>query len=452
MNFLWIKSLPLLVLLSAAGCSNVSEQPAGNISPTSFIRPNSPEIVPTTLPAAQDLANTNPVSPDGNATAPAAVSVTQPPMILAPDIAPESAPSIQTAPEAQTGQTLPVAALLGTVNGKPIFVSDILNPIAGQLKAAADQSRTEDYFREQVIEIIGRQMQAKIDDILMLHSAEATLTSDDLKEVDGYVAQQKAKIVAQYQGSEDQANLELIAAGSSLDQTLQGIHDEAMVELYREKNIWPKVVVTRKQIFDYYQNHLEDYTQDANADLYTITYPVIRMWPLDPNDPTHTNHITNPTPAQIQEARNKALAYCRGLEDQIRQGANFGFLAEDNSVDYQAQNGGHFPNVVPGEFSDTIDKVIFSLPSNSMAPPLLISDDQNPRRDVVMIIKVGHVQPHAVVPFSVAQTPIIETLRDQEYNTLMNSYIQGLLSGASVSAENQMLGTAIDVAVSIYYK
>jgi len=461
MKSLWTKKLPLLAVipavLLAAGCSKINSKPAVDISPTAFIRPNAPESVPTTLPAAPTQATESPLPspaprPQNQQTGDADPITFNVPSSSSPSSSSPDPADIEAAPEPQSGQTLPVAALLGTVNGTPIFVSDVLNPISSQLKSAAAQSRTEDYFREQIIQAIGQQVQSKVDDILMLHSAQVTLTKDDMKEVDGFVAQQKAKIVAQYQGSEEQANLDLEAQGSSLDQKLQDLHDQAMVEFYREKMILPKIVVTRKQIWDYYHSHMYDYTQQASADLYTITYPVIRMWPLDPTDPTHTNHITDPTPQQIQEARNKAIAYCQSLEDQIKQGASFAFLAEDNSVDYQAQNGGHTPGVSPGEFSDVIDKVIFSLQSNSMAPPLLISDPQDPRRDVVMIMKVGHVQPFSIVSFGIAQTTITDMLKNQQYQVLMNQYIQQLQNGASSSAEMQMVNTAADVAVALYYK
>jgi len=452
MRLRWTKKWPLFAALSVVllttGCLKVDDKPATDISPDAFMRPNAPEDVPTTFPTAPTQTMADP-APDQQQEV--EVSTDPNPAPIPPPV--PQAPDIQAGPEPQPGQVLSVAGLLGTVNGMPIFVSDVLNPIADQLKTAAAQSRTEDYFREQIVQAIGQQVQGKVDDILMLHAAQASLTSDDMKEVDAWVAQKKAEIVAQYQGSVDQANLELEAStGKSLDQTLQDLHDQGVIEFYKERNIVPKVVVTRKQILDYYQSHMYDYTQQASADLYTITYPVIRMWPLDPTDPTHTNHITDPTPQQIQEARNKAMAYCQSLEDQIKQGANFAFLAEDNSVDYEAQNGGHTPNVSPGEFTDVINKVIFSLPSNSMSPPLLIPDPQNPKRDVIMIIKVGHVQPFSVVPFGVAQTTITETLKNQQYQALMNNYIEQLQNGASISAEVQMVNTATDVAVALYYK
>ncbi|HTV47680.1 MAG TPA: hypothetical protein VMG59_04480, partial [Phycisphaerae bacterium] len=211
MRLRWTKKWPLFAALSVVllttGCLKVDDKPATDISPDAFMRPNAPEDVPTTFPTAPTQTMADP-APDQQQEV--EVSTDPNPAPIPPPV--PQTPDIQAGPEPQPGQVLSVAGLLGTVNGMPIFVSDVLNPIADQLKTAAAQSRTEDYFREQIVQAIGQQVQGKVDDILMLHAAQASLTSDDMKEVDAWVAQKKAEIVAQYQGSVDQANLELEAS------------------------------------------------------------------------------------------------------------------------------------------------------------------------------------------------------------------------------------------------
>ncbi len=352
----------------------------------------------------------------------------------------------------QPGQVLSVAALLGTVNGKPLFVHDILGPIASQLKQEAAQSRTRSFFIQQAARTVSNELQVKIDNLLMLQSAKHQLSKDDLKRAEVYVAMKKAKLVAQYMGSDGVADRQLRLQGSSLAQKLKQYRDDFIVRFYMSAQLAPHLVVTRRQMWKYYQKHIAAYTTHGQVDLYTITYPVIRKWPRDPADPTGAKPISHPTAAEIIESQNESLAYCRALEARIRKGANFAFLAEDNSIDGQAQNGGHWGMVRRGELSNsTIAKVAFSLQSGQMAPPLLITHKKHPRKDVVEIIRVKQVQRHAVVSFGKAQIVIEKTLRHRAFRRAMATYYKRMYDAASLQARENMVVTATDVASALYF-
>lgn len=352
----------------------------------------------------------------------------------------------------QPGQVLSVAALLGTVNGKPLFVHDILGPIASELKQEAAQSRTRSFFIQQAARTVSNELQVKIDNLLMLQSAKHQLSKDDLKRAQVYVAMRKAKLVAQYMGSDEVADRQLRLAGSSLARKLKEYRDDFIVRFYMSAQLAPHLVVTRRQMWRYYQKHIAAYTTHGKVDLYTLTYPVIRKWPRDPSDPTGAKPIRHPTTAEIIAAQNEALAYCRKLETRIRKGANFAFLAEDNSIDGQAQNGGHWGMVRRGELSNSeIAKVAFSLKSGQMAPPLLIVHKDHPRKDVVEIIRVKRVQQHAVVPFSLAQITIEKKLRHRAFRRAMAAYYKRMYDTASLQARENMVVTATDVATALYF-
>ncbi len=352
----------------------------------------------------------------------------------------------------QPGQVLSVAALLGSVNGKPLFVHDILGPIAGQLKREAAQSRTRSFFIQQAARTVSNELQVKIDNLLMLQSAKHQLSKDDLKRAQVYVAMKKAKLVAQYMGSDEVADRALRLEGSSLAQKLKAYRDDFIVRFYMSAQLAPHLVVTRRQMWRYYQKHIAAYTTHGQVDLYTITYPVIRKWPRDPADPTGARPINHPTAAEIVEAQNESLAYCRALEARIRKGANFAFLAEDNSIDGQAQNGGHWGLVRRGELSNSaIAKIAFSLKSGQMAPPLLIVHKDHPRKDVVEIVRVKKVQHHAVVPFSLAQIAIEKKLRHKNFRRAIGAYYKRMYDTASLRARENMVVTATAVATALYF-
>ncbi len=449
-NHLWrligtvVASVAVLLL---TGCVGPMAKTAPEIAPTSFISPDAPATMPevpiTALP--QPLATPN-VKGEGVAGKASVAAASQLASLGG------RAPVIRANSSIKPGEVLSVAALLGTVDGKPLFVHDILGPIAGELRQEAAASRTRSFFVQQAARTVSRELQVKVDNLLMLQSAKHQLSKDDLKRAQMYVDMKKAKLVAQYMGSAEVADRALRLQGSSLAQKLRYYRDNFIVRYYMSAQLAPHLVVTRRQMWHYYQKHLKTYTRHAQADLYTITYPVIRKWPRDPADPTGARPIAHPTKAELVQAQNEAMAYCRQLESRIRKGANFAFLAEDNSIDGQAGNGGHWGMVRRGELSNAmIAKVAFSLKAGQMAPPMLVVHKHHPRKDVVEIIRVKRVQKHSVVPFGKAQIAIEKKLRHRAFRRTMAAYYKRMYDAASIQARADMVLTATNVATALYF-
>ncbi len=432
-----------LLIMPLSGCAQNGSREPSSISASAFIRPG----VPISRPPATSRSAPAVTAP--LATQPQPVAMLNDPTIAPPRI--QSA-NIRAAKLPAPGTNLAVAALLGTVNSKPIFVQDVLRPIAKELKNAAAISKTKSYFQMQAEQSIARELNVKIDDILFLAKAKRFLNKDDMKEVAAVVAAKKAKIVAQYMGSQQLADRALREQGSSLNKKLRAIRNQTIIGMYLNRTVYPKLISTRRELWHYYQAHISKYTRHASVDLYTITYRVINQWPRDPSDPTHTEPLADPTKAQIAAARRKALAYCDKLESEIRHGANFALLAENNSSDPAADNGGHWPDTRRGELSNPlIEKIAFSLKPHSMAPPLLIKNKSNPRGDAVVIIRVGAVTRHHVIPFGQEQAAIAMLLRQRMYRHFMRIYQRNMYNAASVKAISHMVATASEVATSLYF-
>lgn len=423
-------------------------------------------VVPQPLPKKQGLTSKTELAPhrvpNSSATGkmPPTMSAGRRPGTQAPVPSMGDAPAslgsalspVQVAPALPPGQKLSVAALLGSVDGRPLFVQTIFNMVNSDLMREAADSRTKSYFEQQALGTLARAIHNKVDTMLLLTEARRRLTSDQKKQIDAYVRVREAKLLAQYMGSEERANRALKRQGTTLDRRLRAIRDKATLELFINDTIYPRIVITRRDLLRYYLRHLAAFTRHTSVSLYTITYPVIRQWPRDPNDPTHTEPIKHPTPAQLHAARQKALAYCRHLETEIRHGANFAFLAEDNSVDYAASNGGHTPNVRPGELSNPkLARLIESLHAHQMAPPLLIKNPADPRHDQVLIVKLGRVVHHRVLPFAAVEKKILHKLTQRQYQRLITSYYNRLYGGESINALEHMARTAAAVAVAKYW-
>jgi hypothetical protein len=430
------------LMLTLGGCAQNATQSPSTIPATAFIRPGTPV----------QRTNADTAAPAPHSRLPSMASSSRRAGSNTTVMLPSQRPVIRAATTPPTGTNLAVAALLGTVNGKPLFVQDVLRPVQTQLKNAAAISKTRGFFQQQAEESIARELRLKIDDILFLAKAKRYLNKDDMREVAAVVAARKAKIIAQYMGSEQLADRALRQQGSSLDKKLHAVRNQTIIGMYLNRTVYPKLVSTRRQLWHYYQAHIAKYTQHASVDLYTITYRVINQWPRDPHDPTHTQPLAHPSKSQIAAARRKALAYCNKLESEIRHGANFALLAENNSSDPAADNGGHWPDTRRGELSNPlIEKIAFSLKPHTMAPPVLIKNKTNPRGDAVVIIRVGTATRHHVSSFGQVQAQIAQKLRQRMYSHYMREYQRGMYDNASTKAMADMVLTATEVATSLYY-
>lgn len=343
-------------------------------------------------------------------------------------------------------QALPMNALLGLVNGDPIFVQDILRPIDSDLTKLAKSARNLNDFKSQAYDLIRRQVNTQISDRLTMQKAKSALSDEDNQRVEIMMNKVRHDLLTQYAGSEAMADQALRARGSSLEKELNDKKREFIRKIYLQRTLWPRITVTRANILNYYETHIKDFTFDAEVDLYTITIPVDRFL-RGPDG----KRVVNPSQEQVKQATDAAMAKARDLITQIKGGADFAMLAEDNSIDNQKRNGGRWPRTRKGSLArEEVEKAAFSLPANGLADPVYLPEP-DPAKARVVIVKVGDVQPARVTPFAEAQRDIESRLRESQWIKLMREFSDKLAADAAVEGTmERMIDTATEVAVSRY--
>src|SRR5262249_26150780 len=122
----------------------------------------------------------------------------------------------------------------------------------------------------------------------------------------------------------------------------------------------------------------------------------------------------------------------------------------DSGSDNTYNRGGRTPDVKPGTFQNQdLEKLIFSLPANSIGEPLLLHD-ASPINSVVYIVMVGDKKEARVIPFSEAQIALYKELRDAQANDLYMSVVQKLFNPSAVEAIDRNLEVAVEASVARY--
>lgn len=343
-------------------------------------------------------------------------------------------------------QSLTMNALLGMINGEPIFVQDILRPLDTDLVKLSKSARNLNDFKAQTYDMVRRQVNQQISDRLTMQKAKSALSEEDNQRIEIMLNKVRHDLLTPYAGSEAMADQALRARGSSLEKEISDRRREFVRRIYMQRTLWPRITVTRQHILSYYETHIKEFSFDAEVDLYTITMPVDRFL-RDPEG----KRIANPTPEQIKQATDAAVAKAKDLIAQIKDGADFAVLAEDNSVDNQRRNGGRWPRTRKGSLArEEVEHAAFSLPSNGIADPVYLSEP-DPAKARVVIVKVGDVQPARVTPFAEAQRDIEARLRESQWIKLMKNFTDKLASEAAVEGTmDRMIDTATEVAISRY--
>jgi len=352
----------------------------------------------------------------------------------------------------RANQALTMNAMLGFVNGEPVFVDTLLRPLDEQLRKLNQKSRDLSSFKESAKTMIEAELQAYVSNILIISSAKAALTDEDKQKLELLMNKIRHDLLAKYGGSQALADQALKTQGSSVEKEINDQRRHITVQLYIQKMIKPKIVVTRPMVLDEYERTQKDWQLQPELELFTITLPVSRWLPHELGENGKVGPVKKDfTQADVTAAKATAMQVAGEVIKKLKAGASFAQLAEDyQSIDGLANKGGRTPNVKRGSLtSEPEEKYIFSLPANTLGQPFFI-DDPDPLRMRVAVIKIGEKKEARTITFGEAQDDIRKKLELEQYKKLSDAYMKSLYEGAAIERVDRMVETAVDAAVARY--
>tara|TARA_Y100000588_G_scaffold390705_1_gene496960 strand:+ start:694 stop:1842 length:1149 start_codon:yes stop_codon:yes gene_type:complete len=152
-----------------------------------------------------------------------------------------------------------VDAMIGQVNGEPIYAKMIFKAIEEELVALAQQvSRVE--FGTKAYRVIRRNLESVIAKRLLLDEARRELSGKQQLALPDFLAELREQTIRQFgRGVEILADEALRAQGSSLDERMEEKREEVLVGIYLQQKIRPQVSVSRRDIRNYYQDHHDQF-------------------------------------------------------------------------------------------------------------------------------------------------------------------------------------------------
>lgn len=161
-------------------------------------------------------------------------------------------------------------AMVGQVNGEPVYAATILEPMAEQLKALGANPDVDDRaFFQRAGQLISTRLRGHVSNVLLLAKARAYLKDNQLRGLDMIVQNRREELLREYgQGSAAIAEERLFKEqGLTIEAFLDQYRDQQLVGFYIHEQVLPLINVTRRDIERWYFDHEAEYRQPEKRTL-----------------------------------------------------------------------------------------------------------------------------------------------------------------------------------------
>lgn len=307
-------------------------------------------------------------------------------------------------------------AMVGQVNGQPMYAASVFEPISDQL-AAIGRREPRVVFKLRAKELIAKRLDEMLLDSLILGEAERDLSPAEQAGLQNILKLQRQDIVRFWgEGSEKLADIRLREhQGKGVDQLMTERRQKIVVQRYLRQKLLPKINVTRKDIERYYSDHYKEYNPPAGR-----TLRILRAVSSDAAD---------------------------RVEKSLAEGTPFKDLAANSRLNRYLPDKGGLMEDTGGE------EKLFGLEPLNEALAKLQPGQYSPR------IKTGNNdwwifyesrQEGKGRPLRDVQLDIEELLRSQRFRYLSARYQERLREQGSYNPLDEMADSLLEVAVSRY--
>lgn len=332
--------------------------------------------------------------------------------IGSPDLSKAATPS---------GLTRVVEAHVGQVNGRPIFASEILEPLDGRLRALGTDAKTKDQWQRQAGKSIYDELIRRIRDELVLAEARANLTSEQRQGLVFFLGEIQKTLVAGSGGSAVQADESLRESTSrSLARESQDRLDRELIANELRQRVVPRVSVPWRDVQIEYERNFEKYNPPPIAHL--------KMIVVDTANAAGVSKVT----------------------ESLSGGLSFAEVASQKPNDFNRTKAGEFDRDFAGAYAEAkfsevkeVNEAMQRLTPGQTIGPF-------PYRDKTAWVHLASIEQRPSKSLYEVQHEIQEELRDERFRQEEARYFDALLKRGNVSKFEDMMAKLLAVAQERY--
>lgn len=342
--------------------------------------------------------------------------------------APADVPTTAPATTSAVGQVSTyqvVGTVVATVNGRPIYADKVLASIEPQLAADARRTNFQE-FKGLALEKIQQRIQTIVQDLNDVAAANEFLGAEAKAQADAFGRYWVTEQITTAGGSREVAKERALRdGGKSLEEQAQDARDGYLVQLYLQQRVYPLIQVTPTDMRAYYEQHIAQFTQVAEAKFRLIKIDAARR-------------------GGIQEATRVADHAIQLLKT----GQDFDKVAKE--VGNDDPNGGVVAGgawVQKGSYvNEDVENSVWKLrPTEFTDPPVRVARDNAFYIAVMDARKNGAVQ-----TFEDVQAEIERTLKAQQLAVLVKKLREKLTQQSVVHPVEGGMEATLDMALQRY--
>ena len=341
-----------------------------------------------------------------------------------PDGSPKQATGQRAKPNLNQGDdtrqtSFTMDAMVGQVNGRPIYASEVLKPNEEDYIRLGKRLR-KDLFRIEATKIIRDRIKDIVFTTLLIGESEGDLNENERFGLNQMMTRRREELIRKHgKGSITIADATLKEkTGKSLEETLATARQVTMVNRYLRKKLLPEIHVSRKDIENYYRDHPEKFNTAGAREL-----RVIRA-----TKKTDTTRIAA----------------------KLKEGLPFEEVAKDKGNTLYRSAGGLMSGKHPGNSvfkDDAVNQAMVKLKQGERSPKVVVKRGDAEEYWWVYIESLSEAKS---VTLRESQTKIRDLLRTQQYQRLSMAYREEVFANGSYNSVDQMVKDLVEVAVSRY--
>jgi hypothetical protein len=163
-----------------------------------------------------------------------------------------------------------VDALVGQINGRPIFADEFFQPLEASLErlaAAPDRALA----RQQMVELVSQRFTDWVNSELVISEAESSLTPEQQQGLFGWLRTVQEGTIAEYAGSREEARERMRDdLGMDFDEFVQQRRDAALAQFLLDRKVKPRTIVSWRDIEREYTRRSADFNPPAMLSIGSI--------------------------------------------------------------------------------------------------------------------------------------------------------------------------------------
>jgi len=307
------------------------------------------------------------------------------------------------------------------VNNDNIYIEDVLEPLLPGIRERRKQLAPEE-LRLYIVDQIKKELLVLVEEALLFQEASKDITEQLDEVVQQYVDLQiRDRVNQEFGGRQSRYEHHLASLDMTLEDAREKQRRKLIVEHYLSNELVPRISSpTRQELWDYYHQNLETYTQQGKREFFLIDIP-------KNSQGINASESISEAWSRLQKGEafeEVALAFSRGIH--AADGGSWGFVKSQLQGRYEAVSNRFF-ELQEQEFSE------------------IIETDTS-----FFIVKTGRVIPASTLRFEEVQPDLVLRYRNVEFEVIRSQLVRSLYDRAVITPREEVFLKVVFLAAVRY--